>query len=409
MTAEQFIIDEFSTGIDIKWLDNNSWQSAGFKNKYINSTLQKIPQSIAEAIANKVFNASSTEGDLNENPAILGRLVEDWAVVVLIARAIDDKQRSLPVSRYFISKGGISALLNIIDCLENYQAQNEGRMPVFDPYEKEENFLKNYSPTSSKDKGVDKNLKDFIDQEYENFINNQSIPVILPSKKYNLRQLYILALRTSKLQKQTLSWAYNVESLEHSDTFLLIQPASQKAEENFKKPRRRISTVYQEGVNEQKLKNKIEAVVDSSGRNNSITWLKTALQEIENELNNPKITPKVWQDIFYLLGVGKFPKNSQESIHLNSARYLVLKSLIIPEEFPNFVNWYTEIKKQGNVRKACSQFLQELKEAINPEKFPKLYENLKIAIKYSLANLIVYEKSSNSNTNHSSNGRKSLG
>lgn len=391
MAAEQFIIDEFSTGIGIEWRGNR-WYSAGYTHNYIHLTLKKIPQSVTEAINSKVFDASSTEGSLDDEPAILGRLVENWAVVVSITRAIDNTpdQRSLPVSRYFISQGGQPALLKIIDSIENYQAQNKGRMPVFDPYNREKNYLNNYNCSSTSFK-PNKVSQDFIEKEYKTLIGSQSIPIILPDRNYNLKQLYILALRTSnEFKNQTVSWAYNVESLERPDAFLLIQPASQKAEENFKNSiTRGISRVYREGVNDQKLKNKIEAVVNSSGRNNSMARLKTDLHEIENELNNIKLNLEDWYNIFNSLGAKKFPKNSQQFIHSETAKYLVLKSLIIPEEFPEFVIWYTEIKKESKVGKACSQFLQELKEAINPEEFPKLYEKLEIAvIKYSLANLI---------------------
>jgi hypothetical protein len=361
-------IDEFSTGIHIEYLPDGSWRSAGYAGGWMNFTIPSIPQPIADAISNKEFDA--VEGYLNDRPAVIARLVnEEWATIAIVTRAIDNKSRPLPVYRYFICQGGLPAFLQIIFAIESYQEQNNASLPVFHP-QSHEDYLNYYS-----DRGPRSVAPKLSEGEYSE-IASKTTPIFLsPGKQCSLRDIHTLALRISNLHDRALAWAYNVESLERPDAFLLIKPASEEAWERLQKPKKvGLLSTYKQGVNDRALRTKIEAVVNNSGRN--IISLKTALKNLEEELNNPNLDFKLWQEIFINAGAGQYTTN----IHPNLAKLLVLKVLVIPSEFNYFLSWLNNLNKNKEPGKSCWEFFRELRETLDAYNFPRLHQNLEDAI-----------------------------
>ncbi len=64
-------IHEFSTGIILDGTSNENWVSNGFTGQVMNSTLEEVPQSVADELANDLFNIK--EGKSSDIPGMIGR------------------------------------------------------------------------------------------------------------------------------------------------------------------------------------------------------------------------------------------------------------------------------------------------------------------------------------------------
>ena len=108
-------IHEFSTGIEVKGTPT-AWESGGFTGEYMNRTIDPIPQTVLDSIANREF--ALAEGVVKAEPAIVGRVVkgndgEIWSVVAVVTRGRDDRGRGVSLYRYFLCQGdaGIETIL----------------------------------------------------------------------------------------------------------------------------------------------------------------------------------------------------------------------------------------------------------------------------------------------------------
>ena len=99
-------IHEFSTGIQVIVTADN-WRSAGFDG-YMNSTLEKVPSSVQNAISNGLFSAA--EGSVRNaiEPALIGREVKEGedahSVLAVVTPAQDDRGRTISTYRYFLTE-----------------------------------------------------------------------------------------------------------------------------------------------------------------------------------------------------------------------------------------------------------------------------------------------------------------
>ena len=112
-------IHEFSTGIEVKGTPT-AWESGGFTGEYMNRTIDPIPQTVLDSIANREF--ALAEGVVIGDPAIVGRVIkgndgETWSVVAVVTRGRDDRGRGVSLYRYFLCKddGHIETILRWMD------------------------------------------------------------------------------------------------------------------------------------------------------------------------------------------------------------------------------------------------------------------------------------------------------
>jgi hypothetical protein len=360
-------IHEFSTGILVDGTGGaGEWRSRGFSGEYMNSTLAEIPTPVQLAIRNREFAVA--EGASSENPAIIGREVEcnreAWSVIAVVTRGMDERGRGASLYRYFLCEG----LDKLPDLLSWYMRRNV--KPTFNPSDyKQVGYPTKYDDTETQ-------FNDYIPPELENLLQ-QKTPTIIPQKQppYTALIIHRIASKTDSAKNDELiSWACNVEALEKPNRFLVIHPASAKAEETI---RATINSVPQlpPAIPEEPL---IRTAIKNSCRTG--IFQQDNLATIESALNNPKIkedyhTP-FWNSIFE--GEGSNDAYQQEIYSEYNVRLLTLQAIICPEKLPDFVAWIMKKEKdyypisqsfQGEIVKAITQpnslIFNSVKQGIN--------------------------------------------
>ena len=124
-------IHEFSTGIKAEIRSDGSWISLGFTGKYMNSTLASIPDEVSTAIDNKLF---SIEKILDNEPAIIARILENWCVVAIVSKGKDDFDRNIDVYRYFLSEN-VNSIWTILRLIKKVKDKH-GIYPIFNQSDK---------------------------------------------------------------------------------------------------------------------------------------------------------------------------------------------------------------------------------------------------------------------------------
>ncbi|NCT62461.1 MAG: hypothetical protein GPJ03_05125 [Microcystis aeruginosa G13-01] len=348
-------IHEFSTGILVDGTADE-WRSRGFSGEYMNSTLASIPAPVQLAIKNREFAVA--EGASSENPAIIGREVEynreAWSVIAVVTRGRDEGGRGASLYRYFLcnGRGKLPHLLQ--------WHTNKGQ-PKFDPFppQKDDKF---YEFTDKKISDNLENLEDICQSETPIVISHDRIPLPLNQGSNRPLTIHNIASKTEAAKNNKLiSWAWNVEALEKPNRFLVIYPASKKAEETI---RARINSVPQlaPAIPE-------ETLIKNAIRNSCRTgqFQRDNLATLEDALNNPKIQQDYhttfWNSIFE--GEGSNDAYQQEIYSDYNVRLLTLQAIICPEKLPDFVDWI--MKKEKDYYPICQRFQGEIVKAINPQ------------------------------------------
>lgn len=357
-------IHEFSTGILVDGTGGaGEWKLRGFSGEYMNSTLAKIPTPVQLAIKNREFAVS--EGASSENPAIIGREVEynqeAWSVIAVVTRGIDERGRGASLYRYFLCEG-----LNKLHHLLYWHTRN-GK-PSFNPsdYRQVGRFTEYNDTETPPSQSISDNLKSLSQQE---------TPIIIPQQKslYPTPITHNIALETEAARNNELiSWAWNVEALEKPNRFLVIYPASKKAEDII---RATLSSVplLPPAIPEETL---IRTAINTS------CWtgnFQENLAPIEDALNNHKIQQDYttfWNYIFE--GEGSKDAYEQQIYDNFKVRLLTLQAIICPEKLPDFVAWIMKKEKdyypisqsfQGEIVKAITQpnslIFNQVKQGIN--------------------------------------------
>ncbi|NCR88451.1 MAG: hypothetical protein GPJ14_06390 [Microcystis aeruginosa G11-01] len=348
-------IHEFSTGILVDGTADE-WRSRGFSGEYMNSTLASIPAPVQLAIKNREFAVA--EGASSENPAIIGREVEynreAWSVIAVVTRGRDEGGRGASLYRYFLcnGRGKLPHLLQ--------WHTNKGQ-PKFDPFppQKDDKF---YEFTDKKISDNLENLEDICQSETPIVISHDRIPLPLNQGSNRPLTIHNIASKTEAAKNNELiSWAWNVEALEKPNRFLVIHPASAKAEETI---RATINSVPQlpPAIPEEPL---IRTAIKNSCRTG--IFQQDNLATIESALNNPKIkedyhTP-FWNSIFE--GEGSKYAYEKEIYSEYNVRLLTLQAIICPEKLPDFVDWI--MKKEKDYYPISQSFQGEIVNAINPQ------------------------------------------
>jgi hypothetical protein len=341
-------IHEFSTGILVDGTGGaGEWRSRGFSGEYMNSTLAEIPRPVQLAIKNREFAVS--EGASSQNPAIIGREVEyhgeAWSVIAVVTRGMDERGRGASLYRYFLcqERGKLTDLVS-------WYMKNG--MPTFNPSDhKQVDWFTEYDDTGTQ-------INDYIPPELDGIWEGK-IPIIITQKQppYTALIIHKIASKTDPARyNELISWACNVEALEKPNRFLVIHPASKKAEENI---RATINSIPQlpPAIPEEPL---IRTAIKNSCRTGNF---QENLAPIENALNNPKIQQDYttfWNSIFE--GQGSKDAYEQQIYDDFKVRLLTLQAIICPEKLPDFVAWI--MKKQEDDYPISQSFQGEIVKAI---------------------------------------------
>jgi hypothetical protein len=357
-------IHEFSTGILVDGTGGaGEWKSQGFSGEYMNSTLAKIPTPVQLAIKNREFAVS--EGASSQNPAIIGREVEyhgeAWSVIAVVTRGMDERGRGASLYRYFLcqERGKLTDLVS-------WYMKNG--MPTFNPSDhKQVDWFTEYDDTGTQ-------INDYIPPELDGIWEGKT-PIIITQKQppYTALIIHKIASKTDPARyNELISWACNVEALEKPNRFLVIHPASKKAEETI---RATINSIPQlpPAIPEEPL---IRTAIKNSCRTGKF---QENLAPIENALNNPKIQQDYttfWNCIFE--GQGSKDAYQQGIYNESNVRLLTLQAIICPEKLPDFVAWIMKKEKdyypisqsfQGEIVKAITQpnslIFNQVKQGIN--------------------------------------------
>ncbi|WP_072924361.1 hypothetical protein [Microcystis aeruginosa] len=343
-------IHEFSTGILVDGTGGaGEWRSRGFSGEYMNSTLAKIPTPVQLAIKNREFAVS--EGASSQNPAIIGREVEyhgeAWSVIAVVTRGMDERGRGASLYRYFLcqERGKLTDLVS-------WYMKNG--MPTFNPSDhKQVDWFTEYDDTGTQ-------TNDYIPPELDRIWEGKT-PIIITQKQppYPALIIHKIASKTDPARNNELiSWACNVEALEKPNRFLVIHPASKKAEEVI---RATIASVPQlpPAIPEEAL---IKTAINNYYRKGNF---QDNLATIESALNNPKIKENdttFWKYIFE--GEGSNDAYQQGIYNESNVRLLTLQAIICPEKLPDFVAWI--MKKEKDYYPISQSFQQEISRAIYP-------------------------------------------
>jgi len=354
-------IHEFSTGINPR-KTNNGWLSQGFTGKYMNATLDRIPEEVERSIANREFALS--EGSSSELPAIIGRVVgtgdKIWSVLAIVTRGRDEKGRSLSVYRYFLSEGGdrLSIILNWW----------EGKKPIFDPFGPFGPFgpfdIKTlHCPHSDiyPDSTPTSDISELSPDQ------TKPDPILLsPKQQYDLRTINSEAIKKSKSSKLPVSWAFNVEALEKPRSFLIIRPASQRAYDILERAIKQTPQFSTSAlVDEEAIKSAIRGLINSSQVKGE------AVKVITDALANQEMTLEHWHSLFD--GQGAKTAIKQKIYSLQMVRLITLRAMVIPETLPEFLNWL-DIQPRGKLKEHqtdCLKFQEKISKQIPPTQLSK--------------------------------------
>lgn len=319
--VKQIEIYEFSTGIVVETKLDGSWFSRGFTGRYMNQTIDPIPDSIQEAISNRLF--AIAEGASSETSSIIGREVggndEIWSVVAVVNKARDES-RSFSGYRYFCmeGKGNLNKILHFL-------AKNPLQ---FNPFDTKTIGNPHLVTDENETKVPLDNFQDLL---------TDSLPVIVPSDR-SCSPIIINRIGEEMAGESLTAWAYNVQAVETPRSFYVIKPSDEKAEEIIRKSLSNQVNLSRPIFEEQKIKTAITALC----KRNKIKV--EYIQTIEEALSNPDINDKFWQNIFD--GQGLKQAKSQGIYNDEMTRLFTLQALILPDTLPEFLTWAKNIKKE---------------------------------------------------------------
>ncbi|TRV49353.1 MAG: hypothetical protein EWV53_11090 [Microcystis panniformis Mp_MB_F_20051200_S9] len=369
-------IHEFSTGILVDGTGiAGEWKSRGFSGEYMNSTLATIPTPVQLAIKNREFAVA--EGASSQNPAIIGREVEyhgeAWSVIAVVTRGMDERGRGASLYRYFLCEGRGK----LLDLVSWYMRHGK---PTFNPSD----YRQVGDPTKY-NYAENKIDEEYIPPELQNLLQ-QKTPIIIPQQESPQTALIIhkiaskIASKTDPVRyNELISWACNVEALERPNRFLVIYPASKKAEETI---RATINSVPQlpPAIPEETL---IKTAIKNACRTGGFV---DNLATIESALNNPKIKQNYshfWNHIFE--GEGSNDAYQQGIYNEPNVRLLTLQAIICPKKLPDFVDWI--MKREKDYYPTSQSFQQEIVQAITQPN-SLIFNSVKQGINILILNVI---------------------
>ena len=334
-------IHEFSTSIQAKKTSDGGWESQGFAGQYMNKTIDP-PAAVQSAIVNREFAVA--EGASRDNPAIIGREVqgdgEDWSVVAVVTRVKEDRGRAPSVYRYFLCKGA-GNLWQILAWIES--ERQGGRMPVFDPFETKFMGQPNqFSAPNQPQISVRPELEQLL-------LNN--VPVIVPfGEPCTTLIVDRMATEKAKRNNQLVAWAFQVEALEQPRGFLVIQPASEKAQELLQRAMASTPQYTAPIAREYEIKSAIKGLISRD------KVKPEQVEVIETSINQVKDSD--WEVIFN--GQGSSQALRQGIYSPQMVRLLTLRAMVIPKTLPEFLDWMQQRGKQEDHYQVSEVFQSEV-------------------------------------------------
>lgn len=356
-------IHEFSTGIEVKGTPT-AWESGGFTGEYMNRTIDPIPQTVLDSIANREF--ALAEGVVKAEPAIVGRVVkgndgEIWSVVAVVTRGRDDRGRGVSLYRYFLCQndGHIETILRWM-----------GQPPrEFDPFEKRvigQPHQANFNPKEVRLDKLEK-VQKMLDQMLD-----QSPPIVFSATE---RCMPLILNEITRILKPSgdRSWAYKVAMLERPESFQVIYPANSEAEKVISEvlKRRQSSSALISG--ESDIKTAIGVVINGRVKRKHI-------ETLENALTNPQLDEKYWTSI--LDKEGALQAIREKVYGDRSVRLLTLKAMLVPTFLPDFLTWLANSKESEKHYNTSLKLQERISRETKTftEDFPELSKHLKKGI-----------------------------
>ncbi|MBD2456679.1 hypothetical protein H6G80_21690 [Nostoc sp. FACHB-87] len=325
-------IHEFSTGIRPQQTTDGSWVSLGFTGKYMNVTIDPIPEVVERSIANREFAVA--EGASSDQPAIIGRVLgtgeNTWSVVAVVTRGRDEKGRSASMYRYFITQGSESeGFKNLRLILAWWESQKIP--PRFNPFDTRELRRPNICDVNV----ASTNFRSPPLEAIEIPVDTPQAILLPPQQQYDLQTINSLASKKYNANKngQALSWAFNVEALEKPERFLVIQSASDRAYQILQKAISNTPNVLAPAnvTDEEALKSAIRGLMNSS------QVKPENVKVITDALANKQITSEYWHSLFD--GQGSKTAISQKIYSPQMVRLITLRAMVIPETILEFLDW----------------------------------------------------------------------
>jgi hypothetical protein len=244
------IIYEFRSGFTYQYC-GNSWRSTGFYGPpYIGNTFhdgfipeplqrairredsrfdvcQKIdyqsfinlPHQRRDSIGFKEFN-----DDFVDRNALVGIIIEKWAVLAVVSVAIDFANKPFPVKRYFCCVESYDGNYDAMATLITFFFEKGPENLTFDILEnKPQNSYKIY-PLSSQ---YLQSLKS-LNCDYSMFDGLRLINPDLEMSENNLLQMWKTCLSLVSGDRKKAAWAFNIDSVANLTDFTLIQAGTQE-------------------------------------------------------------------------------------------------------------------------------------------------------------------------------------
>ena len=335
-------IHEFSTGIQAERTPDGGWVSRGFTGQYINRTLDPLPIAVENAIRNRDFAVA--EGASRDNPAIIGREVSDstenWSVIAVVTRGGDDRGRSASMYRYFFCEGK-GNLWKILAWIES--ERQGGRMPVFDPFETKYMGQPNQF-------GVPNQPQISLRPELEQLLLND-VPVIVPfGEPCTTLIVDRMATEKARASNQLVAWAFQVEALEQPRGFLVIQPASEKAEQLLQRAMASTPQYTAPIAREYEIKSAIKGLISRDKiKSEQVEIIETSINQVKDS---------DWEVIFN--GQGSSQALKQGIYSPQMVRLLTLRAMVIPQTLPEFLDWMQQRGKQEDHYQVSEVFQSEI-------------------------------------------------
>ncbi|MGK7896052.1 MAG: hypothetical protein AB4372_21180, partial [Xenococcus sp. (in: cyanobacteria)] len=180
-----------------------------------------LPHQTRDLIGFKEFNEHFVRGN-----ALVGRIIETWAVLAVISVAIDFGNRPFPVKRYFCCPesydGNYDAMATLIEFFFHKRPENL----TFDILENKPQKSYKFSPLSSQDL----DSLNFLNCDYSMF---DGLRLLQPESglemsKINLLQMWKTCLSLVSGDRKKAAWAFNVDSVASPTDFTLIQAGTQE-------------------------------------------------------------------------------------------------------------------------------------------------------------------------------------
>jgi len=347
MNSATVKIHEFSTGIQAERTSDGGWVSRGFTGQYINKTLDSIPANVQSAIKNREFAVA--EGASRDNPAIIGREVlggdQDWSVIAVVTKGGDDRGRSASMYRYFLCEGA-GNLWKILAWI--YSQPQERPMPVFNPFETKVVGQPN-------EYQVGNPLVVPLKNELQYLLKNEA-PIVIPSVQ-PCTAFIVNQMATEKAIEngQPVAWAFQVEALEQPRSFLVIQPASEKAEQLLHRAIASTPQYTAPITGEYEIKSAIKGLISRENvKLEQVQAIETALNQVQDS---------DWEVIFNAQGAAQ--ARSQGIYSPQMVRLLTLRAIVLPETLPEFLSWMQKRGKQEDHYQVSETFQSEIKSSIS--------------------------------------------